>query len=291
VAAALRDGQPVVALESTVIAHGLPRPRNLEVARQVQEVIVAAGAVPATIAVFDGRLQIGLSDEQTERLATSPGIRKLSNRDLSIALALKQDGATTVATTMLAAAIAGIRVFTTGGIGGVHRGAESSFDESADLSALAQCPVAVVSAGAKSILDLPKTLERLETLGVPVIGYRTASFPAFFMAESGLPVDERVDDLAALARILGTRWALGQGGAVIANPVPAYAAIDPALHDKALAKALAKVEAAGISGKDTTPALLAAMRAETGEAMLEANIALLLNNAKLAAELAIALCR
>ncbi|MBV6631465.1 MAG: pseudouridine-5'-phosphate glycosidase [Alphaproteobacteria bacterium] len=290
VAAALEAGQPVVALESTVIAHGLPQPDNLTLALQLHDDVRASGAEPALIAVMDGRLKVGLSDDDVERLATADTVRKLSTRDIPIAITTGEIGATTVASTMYAAALVGIPVFATGGIGGVHRGGGESFDESADLPAIANFPVAVVTAGAKSILDLPKTLERLETLGVPVIGYGTDTFPAFYLESSGLPVDHRFDEVADIAAMLRTKWQLGlTGGAVIANPIPAAAALDKATHDAALDQALKDTKQRGISGKDTTPALLAAIREATGNASLEANIALIRNNATLAAKLAVAL--
>ncbi|MEO0394269.1 MAG: pseudouridine-5'-phosphate glycosidase, partial [Pseudomonadota bacterium] len=243
------QNQPIVALESTVIAHGLPRPINHETALAVQKLIRDKGAVPATIAVMDGRIKIGLDDTDLARFASQTQVRKLSTKDIAIALTTGEMGATTVAATMQIAALAGIAVFATGGIGGVHRGAEHSFDESADLPALARYPVAVVTAGAKSILDLPKTLERLESLSVPVIGYGCDDFPAFYLSESGLAVDQRFDELADIARFLALKWQLdgGQGGAVIANPIPAALALDKTTHDGALTQALADVAAAGIT--------------------------------------------
>ncbi len=288
---ALANQQPVVALESTVIAHGLPRPTNRETAHAVQQLIRDHGATPATIAIMDNRIKVGLSDTDLNRLATHDQVRKLSTKDVPFALTTGEMGATTVAATMQIAALAGIAVFATGGIGGVHRGAADSFDESADLPALARYPVAVVTAGAKSILDLPKTLERLESLSVPVIGYGCDEFPAFYLTHSGLPVDQRFDDVADIARFLDIKWQLenGQGGAVIANPIPADYALDKAKHDTALEAALAETEAAGITGKATTPALLKAMVEKTGGDTLEANIALLKHNATLAAKLARAL--
>lgn len=290
VAAALDAGRPVVALESTVIAHGLPQPDNLQLAQQMHQDVIEGGPEPAMIAVMDHKLKIGLSDEDLERLATASEVRKLSTRDIPIALTTGEIGATTVASTIYAASLVGIPIFATGGIGGVHRGSAESFDESADLTAIANYPVAVVTAGAKSILDLPKTLERLETLGVPVIGYGTDTFPAFYLESSGLPVDQRFDDIKDVAVMLRTKWELGMySGAVIANPIPADAALDQTAHDAALNKALETAKREGISGKDTTPTLLAALREETGNASLDANIALIRNNARLAAKLAMAM--
>ena len=291
VADAMAAGKPVVALESTVIAHGLPHPVNLETAASLQRIIREFGAVPATTAIMDGRIKVGLDEAELERLATASDVRKLSTRDMAIALTGGETGATTVAATMQIAALAGIRVFATGGIGGVHRGAEQSFDESADITALARYPVAVVTAGAKSILDLPRTLERLETNGVPVLGYGCDEFPAFYLRDSGLPVNQRFDDAASIARMLDTHWALNdnRGGVIVANPIPAAFAMNREDHDRALQQALDQVAAAGVSGKDTTPALLAAMVEASQGTTLDANIALIENNARLAAELAVAL--
>ncbi|MEM6903066.1 MAG: pseudouridine-5'-phosphate glycosidase, partial [Pseudomonadota bacterium] len=268
----------------------LPQPDNLQLAQQMHRDVIDGGPEPAMIAVMDHKLKIGLSHEDLQRLATASEVRKLSTRDIPIALTTGEIGATTVASTIYAASLVGIPIFATGGIGGVHRGSAESFDESADLTAIANYPVAVVTAGAKSILDLPKTLERLETLGVPVIGYGTDTFPAFYLESSGLPVDQRFDDIKDVAAMLRTKWELGMyGGAVIANPIPADAALDQASHDAALSKALETAKHEGISGKDTTPALLAALSEETGNASLDANIALIRNNARLAAQLAMAL--
>jgi len=291
IADALAMGRPVVALESTVISHGMPHPRNLETARALEAEVRAAGALPATIAVMDGRIRIGLDDEALERLATAGhAARKLSRRDLPIALATGALGATTVAATMIGARLAGIPVFATGGIGGVHRGAETSFDISADLDELARTSVCVVCAGAKSILDLPKTLELLETRGVPVLGFGTGEFPAFYSRRSGLSVDHRCDNVREVAEILRTKWQLGlEGGVLLANPIPAADELDADAMEAAVAQALADADAKRIKGKDITPHLLAALEAITGGRSLTANIALIRNNARVAAGVAAAL--
>lgn len=290
VADALAAGRPVVALESTIISHGMPWPQNAETAQAVEAEVRAHGAVPATIAVLDGRLKAGLSASEIERLARSgPQMAKLSRRDLGLAVARGGSGATTVAATMIAAALAGIRVFATGGIGGVHRGAETSFDISADLQELARTPVAVVCAGAKSILDLRLTLEYLETHGVPVLGYRTSELPAFFCRESGLGVDARLDTPDEIARAMQAQWALGlQGGLVIANAIPEAHALPRERVDQAITAALADAEAQGIAGKAVTPFLLARVNALTGGNSLASNIQLVLANARLAAAIAAA---
>jgi len=285
---ALEAGRPVVALESTLIAHGLPFPTNLETAHRLENVVRAEGATPATIAVLDGRLRVGLDDAALERLARGRNIRKVSRRDLPIVVAQGDDGATTVAATMWIAAQAGIEVFATGGIGGVHRG--QPFDVSADLPELARTLVAVVCAGAKSILDLPLTLEWLETWGVPVIGYGTDEFPAFYTRSSGLPVDVRVDDPHAAAEIIRARWDLGlSGGVLIVVPVPAEAELPAEVMEAAIAQALAAAEEKSIRGKAITPFLLARIAETTGGASLRANVALLENNAAIAARIAGAL--
>lgn len=287
---ALSTGRPVVALESTIIAHGMPHPRNLETARALEDDVRAAGAVPAVIAVADGRLQIGCDATLLERLATEPGVAKVSRRDLGTALAGNGLGATTVSGTLIGARLAGIRVFATGGIGGVHRGVELTGDVSADLQELAVTPVAVVSAGAKSILDLPRTLEALETLGVPVIGWRTDEFPAFFTPSSGLRLVHRSDELDDLAARLAAQWELGlDTGALVANPIPAEAAAAAAPVEAATQAALQAAEAAGIAGRDLTPFLLAEIVRRTDGASLDANVALARNNARLAGGLAVAL--
>ena len=290
VAAALADRRPIVALESTIIAHGLPRPRNLETALAVEDAVRAHGAVPATIALIDGLIRIGLEADQLATIATADDVMKVSRRDLAACIASRRLGATTVAATMIAADLAGLRVFATGGIGGVHRGAERDFDVSADLEELARTPVAVVCSGAKSILDLPKTLEVLETKGVPVCGWRTDEFPAFYCRSSGLSVPLRCDEIEALARGLDIQRRLGfQGGALIANPIPEEAALPEELIEAAVHDALAVAADAGIGGRDVTPFLLARIVELTGGRSVDANVALVASNAQLAAELAVAL--
>ena len=288
---AIQQGQPVVALESTIISHGMPYPQNVATALRVEAEVRSSGALPATIAVIDGRLTAGLSAAQIEELGRAgPTVAKVSRRDLPFIVATNQTGATTVAATMIIAAMAGIRVFATGGIGGVHRGAAQTFDISADLQELARTPVAVVCAGAKSILDLGLTLEYLETHGVPVVGYRTAQLPAFFTQGSGFSVDYRLDDASEIARLLQIKWAMGLGGGVvIANPIPAAHAMPRAVIDAAIEQALSDAQAQGISGKQTTPFLLERVNALTGGNSLAANIELVLNNARLASAVAVAL--
>ena len=289
VAAALADGRPVVALESTIISHGMPWPRNVETAQAVEAAVRAHGALPATIAVLDGRLKAGLDAAQIEALGRpGAGVVKASRRDLAALLVQRRPGATTVAATMQIAALAGIRVFATGGIGGVHRGAERSFDISADLQELARTPVAVVCAGAKSILDLGLTLEYLETHGVPVLGHGTDTLPAFWCRDSGFRVDHRLDTPEEIAALLRAQWALGNGGVVVANPIPAEHALPRERVDAAIAQALAEAEDRHIRGKDSTPFLLQRVAALTGGDSLAANIALVLDNARLAARIAVA---
>jgi pseudouridine-5'-phosphate glycosidase len=290
VAQALRQGRPVVALESTIISHGLPRPRNLEVARRLEAIVREEGATPATIAVLDGRLRVGLGDGDLIHLAATEGIAKISRRDLAAALASGGDGATTVSATMIAAHLAGIRVFATGGIGGVHRGAADSFDISADLQELGRTPVAVVCAGAKAILDLPKTLEVLETLGVPVIGHGTDTLPAFWCRSSGLKLPHRLDSAAEIASLLEVQSRLGEHtGTLVANPIPEQAALPNDVVEKAIGEAIKTAEEAGVTGAAVTPYLLSRLNELTGGASLEANIALVENNARLAAEIAVRL--
>jgi pseudouridylate synthase len=289
IAAAHAARRPLVALESTIIAHGLPWPDNLAIARELEAAVRAVGAVPATIAVVDGRCHVGLSGEQLERLARD-GARfaKAGATDLAIHLARGSSAATTAGATSVIAARAGIRVFATGGIGGVHRG--ETGDVSHDLVALARTPIAVVSAGAKAILDLPRTVEVLETLGVLVIGYRTAEFPAFYTGRSGVPIDHRVDTMAELAAIARARWdELEAGGILICNPIPEAAALDATSIDIAIATALAEATAARISGKQLTPFLLSRLAQATGGASIRANRALALHNAEVASALAVAL--
>ncbi len=285
---ALVQGQPVVALESTIIAHGMPYPQNVQTALQVEAEVRQQGAVPATVAVLGGRLKAGLSATEIEMLGQrGPAVRKLSRRDLAFCVASGGWGATTVAATMLVAALAGIRVFATGGIGGVHRGAAESFDVSADLQELAQTPVAVVCAGVKSILDLRLTLEYLETHGVAVVGYRTATLPAFYTRDSAFAVDYQLDSAADIARVLQVQSALGlRAGMVVANPIPLEHAMPAARMEQAIAQALQEASAQGVLGKQITPFLLARVSALTGGESLAANIQLVLNNARLAAQIA-----
>lgn len=290
VARALTENQPVVALESTIIAHGLPRPRNLDIARSLEAVVREAGAVPATIAILDGRVRVGLDDADLVHLAESEAIAKVSRRDLPAILTRGDDGATTVSATMIAAHMAGIPIFATGGIGGVHRGAAESFDISADLNELAVTPVAVVCAGAKAILDLPKTLEVLETLGVPVIGHATDTMPAFWCRSSGLKLALRCETATELAGTLQMQRALGfAGGAVIANPIPEAAALSNEVVERAIGEALAAAERDAVTGAAVTPYLLARLAEITDGASLEANVALVENNARLAARIAVAM--
>ena len=292
IAAALAAGGPVVALESTIIAHGMPYPGNLETAQEMQRIIRGQRALPAVIAVLDGRLKVGLDQRELERVARAPDMAKASVRDLPVLVAQRRDGATTVASTMRIAAMAGIRVFATGGIGGAHRGAEASGDVSADLTELAESPVAVVSAGAKAILDLPRTLEMLETLSVPVIGYQCDEFPAFYSRSSGLRVPARADSAEQVAAILAARWRLSlKGGVLVANPIPAGDEIPAAQIERQIAAALKEATAQGVSGKEVTPFLLARIRDLTDGRSQRANVALALNNARVGAELAYALSR
>jgi pseudouridine-5'-phosphate glycosidase len=290
VRAALDEGRPVVALESTIIAHGMPYPKNMETALRVEQTIRSAGAVPATCAILDGRLRAGLAPDEIERIARAgAAIPKTSRRDIPYLLSQGLSGATTVASTMIVAHLAGLRLFATGGIGGVHRGAAASMDISADLQELAGTPVAVVCAGAKSILDLGLTLEYLETFGVPVLGYQTDELPAFYTPKSGFKVDYRMETPDAIARLLHVKWGLGmQGGVVVANPVPAEYALDAAVMEKAIADALADAEKLQVKGKAITPFLLARIEQLTGGESLEANIELVCNNARLATEIALA---
>ena len=288
VAEALQTGQPVVALESTLITHGLPCPDNLTTARAIESAVREAGAIPATIAILRGQITVGLDDAQLEYLATAQGVRKCSRRDLGIAVAQKLDGATTVAGTMIVAAMAGIGVFATGGIGGVHRG--HPFDISADLEELSRTPVAVVCAGAKSLLDLPLTLEQLETRGVPVIGYGTDELPAFYSRASGLPIDVRADTPEQAAAIVRARRALSlDGGELIAVPVPAEDELPRAEAEAAIAQATRLADESGVSGAAVTPFVLAKIAELTQGRSKRANVALLLNNARVAALIAQAL--
>ncbi len=293
VAAALAEGKPVVALESTIISHGMPYPQNVETALNVEQIIREAGAVPATIAIIGGRLKAGLSKEEIEHLGKKGlDVTKASRRDLAVLIARGEDGATTVTTTMMIAHMAGIQVFATGGIGGVHRGAETTMDISADLEELGQTPVMVVCAGAKSILDLGLTLEYLETHGVPVIGYGTKELPAFYTRRSGFGVDYRMDTPAELAAAFHAQRELGlKNGMLVTNPIPEEYSMDPEVINAAIDKAVNDAKAQGIHGKETTPFLLAAIKDITGGDSLASNIQLVYNNARLAAKTAAELSR
>jgi pseudouridylate synthase len=291
VAAALKAGHAVVALESTIIAHGMPYPQNLDMARDVERVILERGATPATIAIVDGELCAGLDDKTLEHFArTGPSIMKVSTRDIPYVVSRKMTGATTVASTMRIAAMAGISVFATGGMGGAHRGAEKNFDISTDLMEFAQSNVAVVTAGAKAILDLALTLEILETQGVPVVGFGTDEFPAFYSRESGHKLTQRVDDAGQLAALLHAKWHMNlKGGVVVANPISAQDEIPSAVIAPFIAKAIAEATAQGVHGKNVTPFLLKRLADITEGKSLKANIALVMNNARVAADIAVAL--
>jgi pseudouridine-5'-phosphate glycosidase len=290
VAAARTAGKPIVALESTIISHGMPYPQNVRTAREVEQIIRDAGAVPATIAVIAGKICIGLSDEQLELLGSSPDAMKVSRRDLAYVLAQARLGATTVAATMICAQLAGIEVFVTGGIGGVHRGAETSFDISADLQELAQTSVAVVCAGVKSILDIGLTLEYLETHGVPVLSVGQPGFPAFFTRDSGFQADFQIDSPEDQAAFIRTKWQLGlAGGVVVSNPVPADAAMAPAEIDAIITQALDEAASQNVTGKKVTPFLLGRIKELTEGRSLATNIALVKHNALIGARLAVAL--
>lgn len=288
---ALARGHAVVALESTIISHGMPYPRNVETAVGVEAVVRENGAIPATIAIFDGAVRVGLSPDEIDRLGSETGVLKASRRDIGLVIAQKRTAATTVAATMIGAQLAGIRIFATGGTGGVHRGAESSMDVSADLPELARTPVAVVSAGVKSILDIGRTLEYLETHGVPVFTFGADVFPAFYSRRSGFETPGRVDDPAEAAAALRAHWRLpAAGGALIANPIPEEFELEYEQAERAIARAVAEVEERGIHGKEVTPFLLARIVELSDGESLESNIALVRNNARLAAEIAAALC-
>jgi len=290
VASARAAGKPVVALESTIISHGMPYPQNVQTAREVEQIIRDAGAVPATIAIIDGRICVGLNDEQLELLGASPDALKVSRRDLPYVLSTGKLGATTVAATMICAQLAGIEVFVTGGIGGVHRGAETSFDISADLQELSHTSVAVVCAGVKSILDIGLTLEYLETHGVPVLSVGQPGFPAFFTRESGFKADFQLDTPAEQAAFIRTKWQLGlAGGVVVSNPVPAESAMPAEEIDAIIRQALGEAEAQGVKGKAVTPFLLARIKELTEGRSLATNIALVKHNALVGARLAVAL--
>jgi len=286
VSKALDSGKPVVALESTIISHGLPRPRNLEAAKEFEEILRSNGVTPATIAILDGVPQLGLDAKGIDRIANED-LYKASVRDIPILAAKKASGATTVAATAHLASLAGIRVFATGGLGGVHRGAIDTFDESADLSTLAVTPITVVSAGVKSVLDIPATLERLETLSVSVIGYKTNKFPAFWLTDSGYTLDWQLDSAAEIAAAMKTQDALGHGqGIVVANPIPIQKQWDPKEHDRVLAIAFEAAKKAGVTGKAVTPFLLGFIVEESGGKSLEVNLDLARNNVRVAGEIA-----
>jgi pseudouridine-5'-phosphate glycosidase len=283
---ALGDGKPVVALESTIISHGLPRPGNLDAAREFEAILVGDGVTPATIALVDGVPKVGLTAADLERIATDTDVVKVSSRDIAIAMARKVTGGTTVAATSVLAAKAGIRVFATGGLGGVHRGAAETFDESADLTTLSRTPITVVSAGVKAILDIPATLERLETLSVAVVGYQTQRFPAFWLTDSGYDLDWRVDSPAEIADIMAARDALGEQSALlVANPLPPGEQLDPAALSKALAEALHAAGEQGVRGKAVSPFLLDRILQVTGGTSLEVNLRLAMSNVRLASKI------
>ena len=288
---ALAEDSPVVALESTLISHGLPHPENLEVAREAERTVRDEGAVPATVGVIGGVAKVGLNEAELELMATAGGIPKLSARDLPVAAAKGSHGATTVAATAHLAALAGIRLFATGGLGGVHKEARESWDVSADLAALARTPVAVVCSGVKSILDVPATLEYLESLGVPLVGYRTTRFPGFYLTESESPLDWSVEDEGEAARVILSMSSLGLEGSglVIANPLPEDQQLDRELHDRALSAGLEELKRRGVSGKDVTPFLLDRFAKETEGESLRVNRLIILNNARVAARVARAL--
>lgn len=288
VKAALDAGRPVVALESTIISHGMPYPQNVETALKVEQIVRDNGAIPATIAILNGRLKVGMTHEEIEYLGKAgQAVIKTSRRDIPFIVAQKVDGATTVASTMILAAMAGIKVFATGGIGGVHRGAQHTFDISADLQELANTDVAVICAGAKSILDIGLTLEYLETQGVPVVGYQTDMLPAFYTRESDFGVDYRLDEPKQIAEAMAAKWEIGlKGGLVIANPIPEQYALDKAMIDAVIQGAVAEMDDKGISGKNSTPFLLAKVAEKTEGNSLAANIQLVFNNARLASQIA-----
>lgn len=284
------EGRPVVALESTILSHGMPYPENLEFAHNVEKIVRGEGAIPATTAIIGGKLKVGLNAEELEIMCKANGVGKVSRRDVAVYLATGKTGATTVATTMLIASLAGIRIFATGGIGGVHRGATETMDISADLQELAHTPVAVICAGAKSILDIGLTLEYLETMGVPVVGVDTDDFPAFYCRKSGYGVDYAAKDEADIAKLIHTKQELGlKGGMLIGNPIPEEYAMDFDYMEEVIQKALVKADEAGVHGKNITPFLLASIKDITGGKAFEANVKLALNNARCAAKIAKAL--
>lgn len=292
VAKALQEGRPVVALESTIISHGMPYPANVETARKVEQIVRDRGAVPATIAILGGKLKAGLTDEEIEYLGQATDVIKASRRDIPYIVAQGKNGGTTVGATMIIAALAGIKVFATGGIGGVHRGAETTMDISADLEELAKTDVVVVCAGAKAILDLGLTLEYLETRGVPVLGFGTAQLPAFYTSTSQFKVDYRVDTAGEVAGIARTKWDLGMaGGVLVTNPIPAEYSMDPELINGAIENALVEAREQGIQGKESTPFLLSKIKEITEGKSLEANIELVYNNARVASDIAVELAK
>ena len=289
---ALAEGRPVVALESTILSHGMPYPENVEFSHKVEEIVRGEGAVPATTAIIGGKLKVGLTAEELEIMCRADGVGKVSRRDVAVYLATGRTGATTVATTMMLAEMAGIQVFATGGIGGVHRGAETTMDISADLQELANTRVAVVCAGAKSLLDIPKTLEYLETMGVPVLGMGTEDFPAFYCRRSGCKADARIDTPAEMAAILRAKWDLGlKGGVVIGNPIPEEYELDYDEMEAVINRALDAAKAEGIHGKDTTPFLLAHIKDYTDGVSFASNLQLAYNNARVASRIAIELAK
>lgn len=285
---ALENGKPVVALESTIISHGMPYPQNVETARETERIIRENGAVPATIAIIKGRIKVGLTEEELEYFGKASGIAKVSRRDLAYIVSQQLDGATTVAATMICADLADIRVFVTGGIGGVHRGAEATFDISADLTELSQTNVAVICAGAKSILDIGLTLEYLETLGVPVVGFESDEFPAFYTRKSGYKTNIRMDQEVDVAKMLKAKWELGlDGGVVVGNPIPEAYSMDEDYIKKTIDLAIMEAEKLGVKGKDVTPFLLDKIKTATDGKSLESNIQLVYNNAKVGANIAV----
>ena len=285
---AKEEGKAIVALESTIISHGMPYPQNVEMAQKVEQIVRDNGGVPATIAIIDGKIKIGLSEDELQLLASAENVAKVSRRDIAEILATKKIGATTVASTMICAQLADIKFFVTGGIGGVHKGAEHTMDISADLDELSKTKVAVICAGAKSILDLDKTLEYLETKGVPVVGYQTDELPAFFTRESGLKLNTRIDEVSTIAKLAEVQWDLGlETGIVVANPVPEEDQLEPSFINGIIDKAVAKAEEEGIHGKDSTPFLLGEIVKQSEGKSLETNIKLVEHNAKIGTQIAV----
>lgn len=292
IAEAIKAGKPIVALESTILSHGMPFPENVEFAHKVEEIVRAEGAIPATTAIIGGKLKVGLTSEELDIMCKAENVGKVSRRDVAVYLATGKTGATTVATTMMIAAMAGIKIFATGGIGGVHRGAQETMDISADLQELAHTPVCVIGAGCKSLLDIGLTLEYLETMGVPVIGYKTKDFPAFYCRKSGFGVDYEAPDAETIASILRTKWELGlEGGALVGNPIPEEYELDFDEMEVVINKALEEAKAAGIRGKETTPFLLAHIKEHTKGVAFASNVQLAYNNAKVASKIAVELAK